>query len=75
MFVIAAPRKGPVNVDAASARFRYKGKFAAADTLKAGAFVQATGTMNGTWLKASEVEIFRIPGAQTPPKAKMPLKK
>jgi len=75
MFVVATPRKGPVNVDAASARYRYKGKFTTSETLKSGASVQATGAMNGTWLKASEVEILRIPGSRTPPKAKAPLKK
>lgn len=61
-FIIATPRKGPVTVDASSAKFRNHGKFASATSLRGGAFVQATGTMSGTTLKATEVNIIRLPG-------------
>jgi hypothetical protein len=64
-FIIATPRKGPVTVDASGAKFRHNGKFASMSMLKGGAFVQATGTMSGTTLKATEVNIIRVPGGKT----------
>ena len=61
-FVVAVPRKGPVNVDASKARFRNQGKFASAAALKPGAMVTVTGTMTGTSMAATEVDIRSIPG-------------
>jgi hypothetical protein len=71
-FVVAVPRKGPINVDGSKAKFRMKGKFASPSQLRAGAMVTVTGMMNGTTMMASDVDIKSLPGGSTPPKPDMP---
>lgn len=63
-FVVAVPRKGPVNVDGSKAKFRMNGKFTGAAELRAGAMVTVTGMMNGTTLVATNVDIKSIPGGK-----------
>ena len=72
-FVIAT-RKGTTTVDASKATVRHKGRFANVAMIKPGTFVQSTGTLSGSTLMASEVNIIRLPGASTAPKAPKPPK-
>lgn len=50
-------RGGPVDVDATGATVRDNGKFASLNSVKGGTMVTVTGTMDGTILKATEVNI------------------
>ena len=59
---------GPVTVDASKAKVRQNGKFASFDLIKGGTMVTAKGTMDGTTLKASEVEVHAKKGAAPAPK-------
>jgi hypothetical protein len=63
-FVIVRPRLGAITVDGAGAQVRIRGRFASLSKIKGGCFVQVGGTMNGSTLKASHVNIVRLPGEQ-----------
>lgn len=74
--VVAGKRS--TTVDTSHATIRNKGKFTSASALTAGSYVRAHGTMNGTTLDATSIEIVRPAGGRKPAKAgtagKMPAK-
>jgi hypothetical protein len=55
--VVAGKRS--TTVDASHATIRNKGKFTSASALTGGSYVRAHGTMNGTTLDATSIEIVR----------------
>jgi hypothetical protein len=54
--------KRTTSVDTSHARIRSKGKFASPAALTPGSFVRAAGSMNGTTLVATTVDIIRPAG-------------
>jgi hypothetical protein len=56
-FVLAS-KKGATTVDASAAKIRERGKFTTIDAVKSGTVANAKGTMDGTTLKATDVNLF-----------------
>jgi len=56
--------KRSVSVDAGKAVVRNNGRFATAADLKPGAFIRATGSLNGPTLVAKTVDIVRSAGSK-----------
>ncbi len=56
-FVLAG-KKGTTTVDASHAKIRERGKFTTIAAVKSGTVANAKGTMDGTTLKATDVNLF-----------------
>ena len=67
-FVIGSS-KGPVSVDVSKGTVRMQGKFFSLAKVTPGSMVTATGTMTGTTLMATNVNVTHLEGGKTAPKA------
>ncbi len=66
-FVIGSS-KGPVSVDVSKGTVRMQGKFFSLAKVAPGSMVTATGTMTGTTLMATNVNVTHLEGSKSAPK-------